>query len=92
MTTGPSLCWSLPNFLNFRGTSKLTRRLADSPTLSTNTNPASRAGHVREGEGVWVREAVGLGRTRRLLAPIYVASSNSDLPTPCSSVSGTLVP
>src|SRR5215217_2946717 len=51
---------------------------SDSPTPPTNTNPASRAGHVREGEGVWVREAVGLGRTRRLLDPIYVAPLKLD--------------
>src|SRR5215203_485926 len=29
--------------------------------LRTNTNPASEAGHVREGEGVWVREAAAWG-------------------------------
>ena len=63
---GPS---NLPNFPNFPPGYRLTDfRLTDFPT-AYNTNPASRAGHVREGEGVWVREAVGLGRTRRFLAP-----------------------
>jgi hypothetical protein len=82
-------CRTRLNFLNFRGTSRPTRRL---PIPSTNTNPASRAGHVREGEGVWVREAVGLGRTRRLLAPIYVASWKSDSTPPSGAASGSLVP
>src|SRR5215213_650665 len=44
------------NFLNFWG-SRLAflclRAAVDFPIPSTNTNPASRAGHVREGEGIW---------------------------------------
>jgi hypothetical protein len=36
------------------------RLLTHSPTRATNTNPASKAGHVREGGGVF-RRAEGLG-------------------------------
>src|SRR5687768_5205238 len=48
----PSTLPKFPNLLSLRLTGVSTDQLTDFPTPSTNTNPASRAGHVREGEGV----------------------------------------